>query len=220
MVVLAALTFASFVHLFGAELGISLGILVLLHELGHYLTMRKIGVRTSGIFMIPFFGAAVLGDLQDAPLFSEGLVAIAGPLVGLGSSAVLGAVGVALGSAFLLGLAGLNAYITLLNLIPLKPLDGGRVVSSLILKGDFKAIGCLLGVYVAGAAFGVLFLDFTTLTVFEIMCFASFASDCKAAFSGKREPVTGLRRRVLALAYLTALSVAFVMYSTFPGLKI
>jgi len=216
MIILALLTFVSFSFLFGATLGVSLGGLVLLHEIGHYIAMKKRGVRPSGIFMIPFLGAAVIGSLENTSLLSEYLIAIAGPLIGLGSSMLLVAIGVMFNSVLLLALAGINAYITLFNLIPLSPFDGGRAVTAIILGRDSKTVSYLKAIFVATSLVGVLLFNQIILPFIAFMCIASINNDHKAILLGKRLPINSRRQKIIcSLAYLVAVAASFAIYFLF-----
>lgn len=108
---------------------------LLIHEAGHYLGMQMFGYRDVRMFFIPFFGAAVSGKKHAAPAWQQLIVLLLGPLPGI----VLGAVLYVVlqprdfeSREFytIVMLIGLNAF----NLLPLMPLDGGRVVHLLIFR--------------------------------------------------------------------------------------
>jgi Zn-dependent protease len=135
--------------------GVALLILVLLiHETGHLVAMRTFGYRNLGIFFIPLFGAVATGKKEGAPAWQEGLVLLAGPLPGLFLACALMGFGVARGAG--LQLAAMLAVINALNLIPLEPLDGGRLMNLLL----FSRRGWLEGVFVvvAGMALALIAL--------------------------------------------------------------
>ncbi len=105
---------------------------VLFHELGHWLGMRLFGFQDVKMFFIPFMGAAVSGRNTGAVAWKEALVLLMGPMPGLvlgfallvrtavEPSPLMSSVGVLLVS--------LNAF----NLLPLTPLDGGKLFQLLL----------------------------------------------------------------------------------------
>lgn len=106
---------------------------VLLHELGHSLIARHLGVPVVGIELHFFGGAAKMARLpRNAG--DEIAIAAAGPAV----SFALGGLGLALGAVtgyWLFGLFGwLNTIIGLFNLIPALPMDGGRILRALLTR--------------------------------------------------------------------------------------
>ncbi len=106
------------------------------HELGHYLAMRGRGYHDARIFFVPFLGGATTGHKDGSSLADEMWVLLAGPLPGL----VCGLLVIAAGAwARLPPWAGETATIAVaingLNLLPLFPLDGGRIVHRLVARG-------------------------------------------------------------------------------------
>ena len=107
---------------------------VLLHELGHALTARRLGVRVAGIELHFFGGAAQIVDLPRSPR-DEMLIAAAGPAVsfalaglGYGLATVTGA------SAWAL-FALINVVLGAFNLLPAFPSDGGRILRATLVRG-------------------------------------------------------------------------------------
>jgi Zn-dependent protease len=100
---------------------------VLVHELGHALVARRLGVEVSGIEMSFFGGAAKMTQLPRSAK-DEILIAAAGPAVSL----VLGGAGLGLAALFhapfLAMLGWINLVIAGFNLIPALPMDGGRIL--------------------------------------------------------------------------------------------
>ena len=104
--------------------------LILLHELGHAVVMRAKGLRTSPIVFIPFLGAfiAIKDQFRDARTEAE--VGFGGPAAGaLAASACFGTWMVT-GDGIWLGLGYVGFLLNLFNLLPVSPLDGGRVVTA------------------------------------------------------------------------------------------
>jgi Zn-dependent protease len=101
---------------------------LLVHESGHALAMRAFGWSDLHMFFVPFMGAVVTGGRpRELPAWKETIVLLAGPVPGL----VAGLVVLAAPWAALPGVrsAALMAVIVnAFNLLPLTPLDGGRLV--------------------------------------------------------------------------------------------
>ena len=119
---------------------------VVLHELGHALTARKFGIKTTDITLLPIGGLARIEKMPDKPI-EEFWVAIAGPAVNFFLAAIFAAAVVlsgnlstlsltslfSLNSGSLLGrLAAVNLFLGLFNLIPAFPMDGGRILRALL----------------------------------------------------------------------------------------
>jgi Zn-dependent protease len=102
------------------------------HELGHWVGMRLFGYRDVKMFFIPFFGAAVSGKNEGAPQWQQAIVLLLGPMPGiiLGCSLLFWNLAFPHSVVLELGcwLVGLNAF----NLLPLVPLDGGRLLNLII----------------------------------------------------------------------------------------
>jgi Zn-dependent protease len=224
--------------LLGAAGALGLFASVLIHELGHALAARAYGVKTLRITLWFLGGVAQLDDLPRKR-GAEAVVAIVGPitsaLLSLMLAALLRADAVAGGLAFVVSyLAITNAGLALFNLLPALPLDGGRVLRSLLVfplgearataaaSGVSRAVAIVLGVY-----------GFLTFQVF-LLAIAFFidaagraelgAARARRAFEGRRvrdamtaEPITvdlawtaGQLRRLRAFRHHTAYPVTSV----------
>lgn len=112
---------------------------ILLHEFGHALVARQQGMPIRGITLFLFGGVAEIGE-EPISARNEFLMAIAGPLVSVvlvGVFALSTWVGVQNGwppiLVIMLGyLAFINLLILAFNLVPAFPLDGGRVLRSIL----------------------------------------------------------------------------------------
>ncbi len=140
---------------FGLTLVALLFLCVTLHEFGHALVAQRFGIAVREIVLLPIGGVAVMGRMPEKPK-QELLIAIAGPLVNVAILAVLVPVWLIAGGTFpgllesmwsgdgrltsvaaagmslLATLIGANAMLIAFNMIPAFPLDGGRVLRSLL----------------------------------------------------------------------------------------
>lgn len=120
---------------YGWALALMLLGVIALHEGGHWLAMRCLGYQRPSVFFVPGLGGAATGDKADATALQKVLVYLAGPMPGL----VLALAGMALlGAAWpdapgwVMQLLVVCLVVNAFNLLPLVPLDGGRVVEALL----------------------------------------------------------------------------------------
>lgn len=124
-------------YILGLAAAIGLFASVLVHELGHSAVGFRYGVRVKRITLWILGGVAQFEEMPRQR-GAEAIVAIAGPLTSLGVAAVsriLLAItpSGALAAQFVLGyLAFMNVVLGAFNLLPALPLDGGRVLRSLL----------------------------------------------------------------------------------------
>ena len=121
--------------------------LLFVHEMGHYLAARQRGLDVGAPTFIPFVGAWI--ELKELPhdVETEAWVGFAGPL--LGSIAALGCYFAAResDSNLLLALAYAGFFLNLFNLIPLAPLDGGRITAVLTPRVWLLGVPVLVGLF-------------------------------------------------------------------------
>ncbi len=139
-----ALSVGLYATQWGLRFAVGFVLLIFVHELGHALVLWKERIPAGAPVFIPFLGAfiAMKGRPRDA--WVEAKVAYGGPLLGsLGAWAVLVA-GWLGRSAFLAGLGHVGVMLNLFNLVPVSPLDGGRIAGAF--SRPFWIAGYTLGV--------------------------------------------------------------------------
>jgi Zn-dependent protease len=106
-------------------------ILLFIHEMGHWVVMRLKGVRASVPIFIPFLGAVIGMRSMPRSVKDEAEIGIAGPIAGTAGALACMGLGDLYGGHLwpLLGTIGL--FLNLFNLIPVSPLDGGRVAAAI-----------------------------------------------------------------------------------------
>src|SRR2546427_10083525 len=122
---------AFYVWLGGWWFGIGLIVLLFVHEMGHVLEAKHQGLPVSVPIFIPFMGAMITMKQMPHNAWREARLAIAGPILGSLGALALYIAGVADNSPHLKGLAFLGFLINLFNLLPVIPLDGGRISAAL-----------------------------------------------------------------------------------------
>ncbi len=117
--------------LWGWSFALGFVLLMLVHEMGHVIELRRQGVRASLPMFVPFLGAFV--NMRESPrsAYQEAMSGLAGPYFGTAASVVLALWGHATGSVFLTQLAAVGFMLNLFNLLPMLPLDGGRAAAAL-----------------------------------------------------------------------------------------
>jgi Zn-dependent protease len=135
---------------------------LLLHELGHALVARREGIEIEGITLWLFGGVARFEQLFPSA-GAELRVAVAGPLVTLVFGGICVAVSVLLSlpsavDGVFAWLGYINLLLLVFNLIPALPLDGGRILRSLLwrIKGEYA--WATIRAALAGRAFGLLMI--------------------------------------------------------------
>jgi Zn-dependent protease len=103
--------------------------LMFVHEMGHFVAARQRGLAVGAPMFIPFVGAWI--ELKDKPLDvrTEAYVAMAGPLVGTVAAVGVYLWGRSTDSPLLLAIAYSGLFLNLFNLLPISPLDGGRITA-------------------------------------------------------------------------------------------
>ncbi len=118
----------AYTMIWGFAYALGFVVLIFVHEAGHALAMRQQGLRAGAPVFIPFVGAIIA--MKDLPRNAhvEAVVGIGGPVLGTLGAMVCLLVGWLTDSLFWYALASTGFLINLFNMIPISPLDGGRVV--------------------------------------------------------------------------------------------
>ncbi len=102
------------------------------HELGHWFGMRIFDYRDRQMFFIPFLGAAVTGEKEDATPMQQIIVLLLGPVPGLMLGMVCLQFAPPESASWLNEVGWMAVSLNYLNLLPISPFDGGRVVELLL----------------------------------------------------------------------------------------
>jgi Zn-dependent protease len=116
---------------FGLPFAAGFVLLLLLHEIGHVIQLRREGIRASAPMFIPFLGAVISAKSMGKDAAAEARVGLAGPVLGTVASLVPLAIWLLTGSDFWRALAYIGFVLNLFNLLPVVPLDGGRAMAAL-----------------------------------------------------------------------------------------
>lgn len=140
-------------------------LVLFIHEMGHFIAMKVFGYNGVNMFFIPLMGAMVTGEKDRISQLQRAIIVLAGPipgvLIGCGIIAyaqTIGHTGAAIaGFMFLL--------INMLNLLPLDPLDGGKLIETLFFSSNEKIkqvflIASVAFMVIAGVFFQMYLLAF------------------------------------------------------------
>ena len=122
---------AAYALIWGWRFAVGFVLLLLVHELGHVIQLRREGIEASAPMFIPFLGALVAMKELPKDAAAEARVGLAGPI--LGSAAALVPLGIyeLTGDELFKALAFVGFFLNLFNLLPVLPLDGGRAMAAL-----------------------------------------------------------------------------------------
>ena len=137
----------TYAWVFGWGYAVGFVALIFAHEMGHFIAARNRGLKVGAPTFIPFVGAWI--ELKEQPMSAEteAYVGIAGPMLGTAATFVCYLLALHTGNRLLLAVAYSGFILNLFNLIPLTPLDGGRIVSVISPRIWFLGIPLLAGVF-------------------------------------------------------------------------
>jgi len=197
---------------------------VVLHEYGHALTGRKFGIKTRDIILSPIGGLARLENMPEKPV-DEFFIAIAGPMVNLCIGVIL-ATTLHFGTSrvlpemdlfrfddpveFVRWITWMNFALFIFNLIPAFPMDGGRILRSLLAA----KVGKIKATKIASSIGRVIAIGFVIFGVFNQQLTLSLIGLFIFMMAGKEYDQT----RILALLQDT--KVKDIMRTSFTQLHL
>jgi Zn-dependent protease len=136
--------FALYWAMWGWKFGVGFGVLILIHEMGHYIDIRRRGLPVDMPVFLPGFGAYVRWQALGVSLETRAGVSLAGPLAGLLASFACLAIWWKTGDPLWAGLTRAGAWLNLMNLIPVWILDGGQAANALDRSGRWILLAAAL----------------------------------------------------------------------------
>jgi len=161
---------------------------VLLHEIGHSLMARHLGVPVAGIELHFFGGAAKMGTPENEG--DEIAIAAAGPAVSFALGGVFLGLGSVLGVAAFQYVGWINIVIGSFNLLPALPMDGGRIFRALLsrkvgfLEATNTATFVARGIAIAMGVLGLVYGQFFIAALAVVLWFMSSAEQMMAERAG------------------------------------
>jgi Zn-dependent protease/ribosomal protein S27AE len=117
--------------LYGVRFGVGFAILISVHEMGHFIEIKRRGLPAEMPVFLPGLGAYVRWTALGVSTQTRAYVSLAGPAAGCLGAAVCALLWTKTGDAFWIGLASLSAMLNVLNLIPIWVLDGSQAIIAL-----------------------------------------------------------------------------------------
>ncbi|MDX2263936.1 MAG: hypothetical protein NW215_03070 [Hyphomicrobiales bacterium] len=200
---------ASFAYLINLQAAIILAVVILLHELGHVIAMRMVGVPVAFVGLIPFLGGVAAPKRAYDNDAQHAFVALMGP-----GFSVLPALVALLwfftsGDAVAKEAALLFTSVNAINLAPLYPLDGGVIAQKVLASLNRGAAKGYLWICVLGAATAALYLQEPFFLLFAALCLPAVMMTSDLTHERMRMPA--LRSGALFLGYLTVLAALIGM---------
>ena len=127
---------------FGWKFAVGFVVLLLVHEMGHVIAAKWLGIPVSAPLFIPFLGAAIVMKQNPRDAWTEALMAYGGPLAGCIGSWICWALALQFELRWVMAVASVSFVLNLFNMIPVPPLDGGRICAAI--SPWFWVIGLIL----------------------------------------------------------------------------
>ena len=137
-------SFAAFIGiywaLFGAWFGIGFALMILLHEMGHFVEIKRRGLPVEMPVFLPGMGAYVKWQALGVSTQTRAFISLAGPAAGLLAAWIAALLFWQTGHPLWAALAHTGAWLNLLNLIPVWMLDGASAVLPLDTMGRLSLL--------------------------------------------------------------------------------
>lgn len=208
---LAGASIATYTIMFSWQFALALVTIIVVHECGHLLAMKCFGMKTRGIYLIPFVGGAAVAESRFPNKRTAMIVALAGPAVG--SMLIVPSIATFMLTHNVLwaAVADWTALINLFNLIPVLPLDGGKALEAIACSISKRSgLVPVITTILLGAALtmwsGYIFLGIIII----IGCIEVMTVHGQAAKHPHSTRITAMSP--------TALSVGFIGYATLAAI--
>ncbi|MHB8077555.1 site-2 protease family protein [Desulfosporosinus fructosivorans] len=202
------LTIILYAQIYGWLFAVGFVGVIFVHEMGHYVTSKKIGLDVSAPTFIPFLGAFIRMKSIPKSVREEAIVAIGGPAAGAFITLVCIGLYSITGTPFWAGLAYISALINVFNLLPFGFLDGGRI--SKAISPFIWIIGLILAIILIWKLHAYILLLIVFFGILEII--SMYRNKAQTALYLSVEPIFRFQIGVSYL-FLLVLLVGLMMYS-------
>ena len=181
----------------GWKIAIVFVLMILVHELGHYLTWRNFGVPVNLPMFLPGLGAFV-SSAGGTPAQNMA-AAIAGPLFGIGAATVCWVYGLETGQRFWIACAYIGYFLNFFNLMPIPMLDGGAIAGAIDARLWFVGVPILIAFMVV---FGVSPFSLIILLLIAFNAVPRLIALWRGEIDPRGSGLSGLQRTIGGIAYL------------------
>ncbi|SFX39445.1 Zn-dependent protease (includes SpoIVFB) [Thermoactinomyces sp. DSM 45891] len=170
------------------QVAFGLVMMILIHEIGHVLAAKQRGLPVSAPAFIPFVGAFITMKKQPRDAETEAFIALGGPLLGTVGALGCWILGYVTGDSFYYMIAYIGFFLNVFNLVPIHPLDGGRIVVAI--SRWFWVLGLIMGLVL------IIYLRSILLSIIYVM----FVYQLYAKYVRKKKPKKQERSRIEILS--------------------
>lgn len=208
----ALVSIGAYALAFGWQFGVGLVAMIFIHEMGHVAVLRRYGIRASAPIFIPFMGAIIGMRQLPRDAVMEAYVGLGGPVLGsIGAFAALGLYFVD-GHPIWLALAYIGILLNLFNLLPLLPLDGGRVVGAVSQwMWGLGVVGLLAFMFFRPTPILILILIFAAMEFIQVWRRRRINPEYYRVPLGQRATIAGIYFGLIAILGLSMHELGLIM---------
>ena len=189
----------------GWKFALGFVVLIFIHEMGHVLAARWVNLKVSAPVFIPFIGAHILMKEMPPNARIEAIVGIGGPILGTAGAMACQVIHTWTGDPMWMALAYSGYFLNLFNLIPLTPLDGGRICAALSPWLWLPGLALLVGMMIQRGSVNVVLILILFAAVPKVWSLFKAKSEAEKRYYEVALP----HRIVIALLYF---SLAGLLY--------
>jgi Zn-dependent protease len=206
-------SFGGYAIFYGPWFAVALVTMILVHEMGHVVEIRRQGMAATAPIFIPFLGAAIFQRSHPTDALKQAQIGIAGPIAGtIGATVAFLLYGTTHFEIFLLA-AWIGFYINLFNMIPIWMLDGAWILGAV---SPYFQIGAL--VLIGLAAWNLHFFVSPLLIIFALLGIPNLISRFREARNPYYTSVPQSGRWAMGLAWLALVFYLGIMSLQANGL--
>lgn len=135
-----------YAQIWGVKFAAGFVLLIYIHEMGHAIVMHRLGIKAGAPIFIPFVGAIISMKELPRDAYNESLIGAGGPVLGTFGAVVCLLTAWQTESNLFYALASTGFMLNLFNMLPISPLDGGRMTG--VISRNIKIAGLIIGGYI------------------------------------------------------------------------